>query len=410
VGASGEPDGLIQTESRLGAQKWLPDGSTLDIMNEALLYLRHKRRTREDILYPVRSSGMDKEMWQRSTMIDRRLWRAIRASFAGAIAVTGFWLLLTNTGALGSEMQEPKSGLLPGIADRLSPASRARLNLKTGSAQKIAKSAQGAAVAAGRPGRLPSDDWTYRPTVLVRRGKNQGSGTIIASIERETLVLTAAHVVQGKGPIIVELHRFNLGVERNVHSADSWPRRITSTLVASDLAGDLAVLRVQGLRALPYVARLSRDEADPLPDSSVTSIGIDLGVELAGWSSQVIDILTFELNGNREQRPFVITEYIPEHGHSGGGLFLANGDLAGVCVGHAELVAGRRMGVFASRKSIRFLLEDHKLTAAILRSETRRARLSSHLSKGSQPARDVPNSTLTPTHSIEKDPPVRAVP
>ena len=43
---------------------------------------------------------------------------------------------------------------------------------------------------------IASDDWTFRPTVVVRRGTSQGSGTIIASVDGETLVLTAAHVVR----------------------------------------------------------------------------------------------------------------------------------------------------------------------------------------------------------------------
>ena len=347
---------------------------------------------------------MDKAMRQRSTMIGNQPRRRIRAAFAGAVAVSGLWLLLANTGALGGETQEPKSRVPPGITTHLSPASRARLNLKARPAQDIAKSARGAAVAAGRPGPLPSDDWTYRPTVVVRRGTSQGSGTIVASVDRETLVLTAAHVVQGRGPIVVELHRFNLGVERKAQGDESWPRRIRSELAASDLAADLAVIRIEGMRALPFVARLAPDDADPLPDSPVTSIGIDLGIELAGWSSQVVDTLTFELNDSRERRPFVITENVPEHGRSGGGLFLANDELVGVCVGHAELVAGRRMGVFASRKSIRFLLEDHKLTAAILRSETRRARLSGRSTKRSEAARESASSAITPTRSVEKEP------
>ena len=60
---------------------------------------------------------------------------------------------------------------------------------------------------------------TYRPTVVVRRGTSQGSGTIIASVDGETLVLTAAHVVKAEGPILVELHRYNLGMERHAGNA-----------------------------------------------------------------------------------------------------------------------------------------------------------------------------------------------
>ncbi len=102
--------------------------------------------------------------------------------------------------------------------------------------------------------------------------------------------------------------------------------------------------------------------------------GIDLGTKLAAWTSLVAETLSFKLNDNPDERQFLITDLIPEHGRSGGGLFGAGGELVGVCVGHAELLKGKRMGVFASLDSICLLLADHKLTAAIARSDARQAR------------------------------------
>ncbi len=189
---------------------------------------------------------------------------------------------------------------------------------------------------------LPSDDWTFRPTVGVRRATSQGSGTIIASVDGEALVLTAAHVVRDSGPIYVELHRYNLGLERT----PAPPRR------------------------------------EPAVDSIVTSIGIDLGRHLSCWSTRLVEALWFELNDNREERLFFITARPPEHGRSGGGLFLPDGELVGVCIGHAELFHGGPQGVFASRESIRQLLTEHDLMTVIARSEWRRSRL------GLRPASD----------------------
>jgi hypothetical protein len=210
--------------------------------------------------------------------------------------------------------------------------------------------------------------------VLVRRAKSQGSGTIIASVDGQSLVLTAAHVVHNPGPIFVELHRYNLGLEKTATAPGPWPRRVSAELLAADQAADLAILRIAKLRALPYVARLTQDHTVLPAGSIVSSIGIDLGKSLTGWSTRLIETVKFELNGHKEQRPFLITEKIPEHGHSGGGLYLANGELVGVCIGHSELVKGKEMGVFASRESVRLLLVDRKLTAVIARSESRRAR------------------------------------
>ncbi len=102
---------------------------------------------------------------------------------------------------------------------------------------------------------IEADNWTFRPTVLVRHGSSQGSGTIIASLEGETLILTAAHVIRGRGPISVELHRYNLGIEQQPSIPGRWPRRVVAETVGSDSLSDLAVLRLRDTIALPFVAR-----------------------------------------------------------------------------------------------------------------------------------------------------------
>jgi S1-C subfamily serine protease len=249
---------------------------------------------------------------------------------------------------------------------------------------------------------LPSDDWTFRPTVVVRRGTSQGSGTIIASIEGETLVLTAAHVVQERGPITVEVHRYNLGLERSRPAPGTWPRSLSAFVAATDPAADLAILRIEKIAALPYVARLAPSHPEPALDSIVTSIGIDLGIKLSSWSSRLVESLWFELNESRDERLFFITARAPEHGRSGGGLFLDSGELVGVCVGHAELVRGHHMGVFASRESIRQLLLDHRLDTIVALSELRQSRLSPR-SRGRGPSVNAGAPTASPvtrTHAV----------
>ncbi len=229
---------------------------------------------------------------------------------------------------------------------------------------------------AGKNRVLPGDDRTFRPTVVIRRGTSQGSGTIIASIEGQTLVLTAAHVLKATGPISVQMHRYNVGRERTPALPGSWPREFPASLAAIDAAADLAILRIEKLRTLPYVARLAPVQAAIVPDSVVTSIGIDLGTKLIGWTTRIVETVRFELNDSPSDRLFVMTKHTPEQGRSGGGLFLANGDLVGVCVGHAARREGQRVGVFASHESIRQLLGAHDHLADLInRSERRRAQL-----------------------------------
>ena len=176
-------------------------------------------------------------------------------------------------------------------------------------------------------------------------------------------------------------------------------------MAATDPAADLAILRIEGIAALPYVARLAPGFEDPASDSLVTSIGIDLGTRLSSWSARLVETLWFELNDSRDERLFFITDRVPEHGRSGGGLFLPNGELVGVCVGHAELVRGERMGVFASRESIRQLLRDDRLAAVVARSELRQSARGRSTQTPGRSASTSPNTRgptippFTPTHA-----------
>ena len=254
---------------------------------------------------------------------------------------------------------------------------------------------------------LESDNWTFRPTVLIRRGTSQGSGTIIASLDGETLILTAAHVIRGNGPILVELHRYNLGLEHLPSSPGKWPRLVTGEQAASDPAADIAIVRVRNMISLPFVARLEVGDEEPPPNAEVTSVGIDLGTKLSSWKTRLVEVLGFELSESGTDRPFIVTARIPEHGRSGGGLFDERGRLVGVCVGHAELVKGQRRGVFSSVDNVREMLRQNELSSVIEQSEAaRKARLARSQPASrrlSRPGR----SAVTPTEAKERRPAIQ---
>lgn len=217
----------------------------------------------------------------------------------------------------------------------------------------------------------PGDDATFRPTVIVTRGTSQGSGTVIASIPGETLVLTAAHVLEAGGPAFVEVHRYNLALE-NKRNSDGWPKKIPAEVVAIDAAADVAVLRIEGFQAMPYVAKVAVKRGEPEPGSGVISVGIDRGAKLTSWSTRIIDLAQFDMAKGGGDRPFLLTETPPDFGRSGGGLFRPDGTVVGVCVGRADVIKGRRVGIFASTASIQRILREHDLDLKVARSAARR--------------------------------------
>lgn len=214
------------------------------------------------------------------------------------------------------------------------------------------------------------DDATFRPTVVIRRGKSQGTGTIIATAADRSLILTAAHVLRDAGPVLIELHRYNIGLEKS--RGGDWPLIVLAEVVASDPAADVAILSIRGPSPLPFVASLFEGHADELaPGQLARSLGVDQGSRVASWDTKLVESAQFQLEDGGAPRPYIITLKIPAHGRSGGGLYTAEGRLIGVCVGHAEMYEGRRMGVFASIVSVRRLLREHDLETAVARSQAR---------------------------------------
>jgi hypothetical protein len=204
-------------------------------------------------------------------------------------------------------------------------------------------------------------------------------------------------VIRGKGPILVELHRYNLGIENTSASPGKWPKQVTAEELAADSTADVAVIRLAELVALPYVARLGSADPELSANEELTSVGIDLGAKLSSWNTRLVENLWLALNDGGIDRPFLVTARIPEHGRSGGGLFDKSGRLVGVCIGHAEVVKGRRMGIFSSVENVQDLMRRNDLTSVVNRSEARRARLARSSSTSGRRTAHPSRPPITPT-------------
>jgi S1-C subfamily serine protease len=220
----------------------------------------------------------------------------------------------------------------------------------------------------------PDEDSTavdvIRPTVQIRNGTHRGSGTILSSVPDDTLVLTAAHVVQDPAALQVELHRHNLGGStRSLSEGGGWPRLVPATVVAADPAADVAVIRITGMVALPHVARFDPGAEEPSAGDVLTSVGIDRTLFLTRWQTRVQGTSQVDLGRGGGPRRFIVTTRYPEHGRSGGGLYRGDGAVVGVCVGQLDRRGGQpKAGIFASVESIRRLLNDNGLEGAYRRT------------------------------------------
>src|SRR5262249_28223351 len=108
---------------------------------------------------------------------------------------------------------------------------------------------------ADTPARRPD---VVRATVQLRSGDRRRGGPVIASARGAPWILTAAHVVSPPAALKVELHRFNLGYsgarDTGLTEGGGWPRLVPASLAASDPGGDVAILLVRGMTALPFVS------------------------------------------------------------------------------------------------------------------------------------------------------------
>src|SRR5262249_48122092 len=148
----------------------------------------------------------------------------------------------------------------------------------------------------------------------------------------------------------VELHRHNLGLRSTgLTEGGGWPRLLPATVVGSDPASDVALLRVRGMVALPFVAPFDPRADEPAKGEVLTSVGIDRTLFLTRWQTTVLGSAQIDIGQGGGPRRFTVTGKFPEHGRSGGGLFRPDGTVVGVCTGQLSIKTGQpKVGVFAS--------------------------------------------------------------
>jgi hypothetical protein len=100
--------------------------------------------------------------------------------------------------------------------------------------------------------------------------------------------LTAAHVVRDATGLKVEIHRFNYGGRvLSLTEGGGWPRLVPATVAAIDPGGDVALVLIRGMTALPFVARFDLEVGEPKRGEVLTSVGVDRGLHLTRWQTTI---------------------------------------------------------------------------------------------------------------------------
>jgi thiol-disulfide isomerase/thioredoxin len=197
-----------------------------------------------------------------------------------------------------------------------------------------------------------------------------GSGTIIHSTERESIILTCAHIFHieelrkqpapSRFPLKVKVDLFDgrlgpqtAGRAPQVHTTEL---DIPAEVIDYDYVGDVGLIRIRPGKRLP-VSKIVPPGWTPKPSMKMTTVGCSHGHDASAWSTEVTRPL-IRLQKS-ESAIYEATECLhkPLQGRSGGGLFTLDGLLAGVC----DFNDGRSRGLYASPRTIHRLIDKHQL-------------------------------------------------
>ena len=194
------------------------------------------------------------------------------------------------------------------------------------------------------PGRFSPMTVSVRIAVDEQGSRAYGSGTIISSTPRETLVLSCANIFRHKSPQgSIYIDYFNR----------PWRGRYITELIACDSESDVSLLRFFPKDRLPHVTIAPLDF--PLSRGmTLTSAGCSEGASITLESCSITAI-------NRYLGPSNIEcDNLPDQGRSGGGLFTSQGYVIGVCTA-ADTSEKKRL--YSGLKTVQTLLDRHQLSS-----------------------------------------------
>ena len=206
-----------------------------------------------------------------------------------------------------------------------------------------------------------------RIRVLSQGAVGFGSGTIIHSSPKESLILTCAHIFKLDGSrqappnrfprkIMIDLFDGKLHGENpaQVHHEET----VEGQAVDYDFGLDVGLIRIRPGRRLP-AARVVPAHWEPRSRMKMLTVGCSEGHDATAWHTLIVNPRMKGLSGNPSYQA-IECMIAPKQGRSGGGLFTTDGYVAGVC-NFAEPRGDH--GLYATPRSIYSILDRNNLMA-----------------------------------------------
>jgi S1-C subfamily serine protease len=223
---------------------------------------------------------------------------------------------------------------------------------------------------------------TVRLKVEDPNGFSFGTGTIIDSLKDEALVVTCGHIFrdsQRKGKILVDLHV----------AGASEP--VVGQLISFDLTRDIALVSIRpGMGVTP--APVAGDPRLITPGARVFSVGCDHGREPTVHDSRLVAVNKYAGSPN------YTAAGMPVEGRSGGGLFLADGSLIGICNAADEQ---DNEGLYAALPTVHWQLDQIGQTAIYQRGAGAEAALLAQAMPQAVPQGDLPLPEISQAAPIQ---------
>jgi thiol-disulfide isomerase/thioredoxin len=199
-----------------------------------------------------------------------------------------------------------------------------------------------------------------------------GSGTVVASDENESLILTCSHIFHiensKKQPtparfprkVTVDLFDGRLASE-NPAVVRCVERDLTAEVIDYDHDLDLGLIRIRPGKRLP-AAKVVPPRWRPDQGMSMVTVGCSEGHDATAWSTVITNPRTGNVVQGHHYYSAIECAHAPRQGRSGGGLFTDDGYIAGVC-NFAYADPGYPRGLYAAPISLYKFLDRNELTA-----------------------------------------------